>query len=344
MKIASITITSNKHSIIGDALRSVSDLADIMVIVDIGVDAATLKAIEEVALGRAAYVKSRLGLPISDWRNLGLKVAYEAGADWAIMLDTDERMVFKVDVKALLGDCQFEVLSALHVNGSYSRERFFKLPVKSQFWGVAHEAWQGSSVALVHGVYFDELVKDEEHIDRSIRELDTFLQPQQDEKPSLRWLCYQGHVHSARGEIVNAIEKYRKALKMEAGPEYKAMVCYWMASRYLEIKQPKFALERCLEGLKHHPGVAELSWLAGVCCLMLGRLQEAMCWANMAISNGLFVRSGFAANRLGNREPYALWEGPFELQRDCMKAMGWPEPEIQKQNELIEEVKKARAF
>ena len=76
--------------------------------------------------------------------------------------------------------------------------------------------------------------------------------------------------------------------------------------------------------------------------MKLGRLQEALCWANIAISNGLFVGSSFAMSRAGLREPYSLWEGPFEMQRDILKAMHAPEETIQETISLYEEAKSRR--
>ena len=92
VKIASTTLTGNNASIIGDALRSVVDWVDTCLVIDTGVSDESLAVAEGVA--GAKFVLRRF-----DWirdfsaaRNFALDAAHAVGADWAITVDTDERI------------------------------------------------------------------------------------------------------------------------------------------------------------------------------------------------------------------------------------------------------------
>ena len=346
MKIASITITSDRSKIIGDALRSVLGHVDAMVFVDLGINNATYNVINEVKKDKEVfYTKCSPTKTTADWRNLGLKMASLVGADYAIQLDTDERMIFPNDFRQQLEqNPHIEIFCSLHVQGHYSKERVFRLPVNGEFQGHVHETWTGDGACLMHGLFFDELIKSQETIDYNAKWMTNGLLQQAREDPTChRWPFQLGLLYRAGNDPVKAITFFKAAKRLQAAPEMKAIDCYEIALCCIDLGHPIPALRVCIEGLQHHPGLAELSHLAGVCCMKLGKLQEALCWSNMAIANGLYAGTSFAKNRAGLREPYSLWEGPFEMQRDILKAMNAPEETIQDSINSYNEAKKMRS-
>jgi tetratricopeptide (TPR) repeat protein len=347
MRIASITITSDRHLIIREALESVCTQVDKFLFVDLGIDPLTMEEIK-VACGvcgtDTAFTTGKPDEKIDALRNRGLDLAAAQGFDWAIQLDTDERLSFPDNFREILGNSPgVNTFSSIYATGTYSKERVFRLPVDGVFTGGIHEQWSGSCVALMKGLTFFELPKSEETLDTLTAAMVKGLEEQMKAHPeSYRWPLQLALIYRAKEKPGLAIKLLFDALNLDANETTKAWMQYVVALCYMDINDPVTALSECLDGLSFHPGLAELSHLAGICCMKMGRPQEAMCWANMAISNGLFYGSSFAENRMGHREPYALWDGPFELQRDAMKAMGYPEEMVTEADDLMLQARKRR--
>lgn len=83
--ISVVVIAKNEEGKIGDALASVKDLADEILVLDGG---STDKTIAIASKAKAKVVKQK-GKSYSDWRNQGIK---EAEGDWIFYLDADERV------------------------------------------------------------------------------------------------------------------------------------------------------------------------------------------------------------------------------------------------------------
>jgi len=342
-KICSITITSDRHLIIRDALESVKNHVDKFLFVDLGIDPVTMAVIGEVCGNNTAFTACSDQLSMGGIRNRGLALAASQGMEWAIQLDTDERIVFPNNFIEILNNSDIDVFSSIHKSGRYSKERVFRIPAKANFVGHIHEQWNGTQPALMQGLVFDELPKSEETITKNLVSMVSGLKQQMaDEPDNYRWSFQLALCYRAMDDPCGAIGLLQRALLSGATGATHAWICYTVAMCYMDLFDTNAAMEWCLKGLGRHPGLSELSHLAGVCCLKMGRAQEAMCWANMAISNGLFYGSSFAENRTGHREPYALWDGPFELQRDAMKAMGYPEEAITESDNIMQEARKRR--
>ena len=246
MKIASITITSKRSKIIGDALQSVNKVVDAMVFVDLGMDNATRKEIEKAANKCTIHVvKGNVTKPTAHWRNLGLLEATKIGADYAIQLDTDERMVFPKDFKEQLKNNPIiEVFNSLHVDGSYSKERVFKLPGIGEFRGHNHEEWTGSGSCLMHGLYFDELKKSIKLLDSNGRKmLHNLLRQKRLDPFSHRWHFQIGLCHRAKDNPQKAIEYFRRARDLKTTPEGRAMDCYYIALCHMDMEDTVSALQ-----------------------------------------------------------------------------------------------------
>src|ERR1700722_19970112 len=90
MKLVSTTMTGNNEDVIGDAIASVVDWVDAVVVVDTRVTDRSLEIARGVA--KEKYVERKFAW-VDDFaaaRNFALQAAHEAGGDWAVMVDTDE--------------------------------------------------------------------------------------------------------------------------------------------------------------------------------------------------------------------------------------------------------------
>src|ERR1700730_17170260 len=91
-KIVSVTLTADSAELIGDALRSVVDWVDFCLVVDTGVTDETLDIARSIAGEKLVVFFFPWIDDFSAARNAGLDRATTLGAEWAMMLDTDERM------------------------------------------------------------------------------------------------------------------------------------------------------------------------------------------------------------------------------------------------------------
>ena len=137
MILASVTLTSNRESIVGDALRSVAGIIDLCLLIDLGITDGTVRVAREIVGDKVRVVPY---VECDSSRNCGLDKAAAMGADWGMTLDTDERMNFKgADIRGTLAEIGSGIILVPHDSGTYSKERFFKLPLVDRFVGHCHE-------------------------------------------------------------------------------------------------------------------------------------------------------------------------------------------------------------
>ena len=131
MKIASVTLSSNRESIIGDALRSVSGWVDMACILDLGITDGTLDVARGIMGDRIRVTKASDILTTGQLRNIGNDFAFECGADRAATLDTDERINIRkgFDIRGYLEGMTHDCVVTQDAGRTYSKERFFRLPV-----------------------------------------------------------------------------------------------------------------------------------------------------------------------------------------------------------------------
>ena len=64
-------------------------------------------------------------------RNFTLTAAAETGTAWTVSLDPDERLDRSgIDIRSKLAAAKEDVLHVAHADGSYAKERFFRLPAR----------------------------------------------------------------------------------------------------------------------------------------------------------------------------------------------------------------------
>ena len=259
-------------------------------------------------------------------RNFALHEAAALGAGWAVTVDADERLlVGDTDVRAALAATSANCLLVMDDAGTYAKERFFRLPATAAFTGPTHESFPSHEVGteVLAGVRFAELPKDAEAVlakrERDIRVLTAHTAAHPDEP---RWWYYLGDALQGVGRTDDAIAAYDRCQSLRGWPEEAAWACYRAGECEEGRGGNEAAIRWCALGLTHHAGIAELPWLAGVCSYRLGRMTDAIAWARHAEALGLVNGSGASAGRIGFRHPPALYEGPYDILRFALPAVG----------------------
>jgi hypothetical protein len=137
--------------IIGDALRSVAPIVDACMVIWTGYETQPIgwapDAVGEPGPGRRT-VYARAWPWRDDYgaaRNAALDFAEDTGADWSVMVDTDERVICPdpAALRAWLAalPASIAVVCVHHNDGSHTRERFFRMPSRYRFQGKTHEAY-----------------------------------------------------------------------------------------------------------------------------------------------------------------------------------------------------------
>lgn len=346
MKICSITITSRtKQDIVADAIKSVLPWVDgcLIVELDSGDDATVQRALE-AAKGKGIVHTIPLAGTMADWRNTGLALAAQHGFDWAVMLDTDERIVAgKTNVRLTLAQTKHDVLSVLHDSGIYSKPRFFRLPCKHQFVGDIHEEFrmtEGEAPEL-DGVRFSELPKrDEDPAKRWAFYKDGLLKQLESEPNNGRWLMYLGHMSAVLGQPHEAVDWYEKAAAAFGKTDFAG----WCLTRAATVQYELGDFDACrltsARAISIAPYMAEPACMMAWVDLEQGRLLQAQAWANIAI-----MHNGEAVQRQGNREPHALYEEPWEILQQIFAARGDKQHEVEMGRRVeIERRKRIKRF
>jgi tetratricopeptide (TPR) repeat protein len=261
---------------------------------------------------------------------------------WALLIDSDEWMDWTCSPESLrtrLASTSGNVaaLHVLHRSGEYSQPRLLRLPAVGRFTGRVHEAYEypGPRVTI-GGVRFADEPKSPEafraKLQRDLRILSKQVQATPTEQ---RWWFYLGQTYEGLGGVKYwqaAIHAYTKAASLDGWDEEGAWAGYragWLRAspphREATAKDRDAALRLATKGLRRHPGIAELHWLAGYLCFYLGRPGHAAAWAESAMALGNFVGIGPSMGRTLFRAPEMLYEKPFELAAFAWERLGKPD-------------------
>ena len=308
MKICSVTMAPN-HDAAGvkESRASVQDLVDDALVVGVG--------------------------KISDFsseRNALLEVVGAAGFDWAIMLDTDERIVLphrggmtREFFAHELERSGADVIMVPHVSGTYEKERIFRLPAKGHYRGRTHEAWitdEGAKRVTTDAILFDEVPKTVESYRLKVERDRPLLEQMTREHPEdPRWWYYLGDTYEGLGlPADNAVAAFERCWILNGWDEESAWAAFRAASIVSRQGKHASALLWCMQGMLRRADYPEFPWLAGYSCYQLGRYEQAVHWAWRAINKGDETLSP----RIGFRHPPAHYEGPWDVLRWSYQALG----------------------
>jgi tetratricopeptide (TPR) repeat protein len=326
MKLVSTTLTGNASAMIGDALGSVVSWVDACLVIDTGATDGTLSVARSVAKDK--YVERSFAWTddFSAARNFALDAAHEIGGDWAVTLDTDERIVLGgQDIRATLAAATEGALMLSSTDGTYAKERFFRLPMPIRWTGPTHESFPAYKVKsrIVDGASFAELPKSVEASRRKFERDVSILEAYTRSHPTdPRWHYYLGESHKNLGHNEQAIVAYEACASLRGWDEESAWACYRAAECHALLGAYDRAIDACASGLARHAGIAELSWLAAFSAFRAGRHAQAVYFARLSIAMGHFRGAGASVPRIGFRNRNALYEGPYDVLRFALRALG----------------------
>jgi glycosyltransferase involved in cell wall biosynthesis len=327
--IVSMTMTGNNRDIIGDALRSVVDWVDCCLLIDTGITDDTIEVARSVVGDKLVVREFPWRNDFSAARNFSLVSAAETGADWAVTIDSDERLILNgIDIRAVLAETGERSLLVPHLSGTYTKDRFFRLPADGEFRGPTHEAFyladvSGGATVTVQNVVFDELIKSPEQFRfKDERDRDILREYVQVNPNEPRWFFYLGDVLQRLGQHEEAIAAFRACNALRGWNEESAWAMYRAAESYVALSQLEEALECVVIGMTRHVGLGDMHWFAAYLSLRLGRPEQAVFWARQAIALGNFQGIGKSLRRICWRYPWGLWEGPYDILRFAYRQLG----------------------
>ena len=326
VKIVSTTLTGNNADIIGDALQSVVGWVDQCLVIDTGVTDDSLKIARGVAGEKYVERKFQWIHDFSAARNYALDTARALGANWALTLDTDERIDLNgEDLRSVLKDARVDVLLMPNDAREYAKERCFRMPARARFEGPTHEAFPSYKVGMrtLERATFRELPKSPEALQRKFeRDLEILRAHVREHPGDARWHYYLGESLKNLGRHPEAIPAYDACAALRGWDEESAWACYRAAECLSVLGRHREAIDRCAAGLARHAGIAELAWLAAFSAYQLGSPAQAVYWARLSITHGLFQGQGASVPRIGFRNPSALYEGPYDVLRFALRQLG----------------------
>jgi tetratricopeptide (TPR) repeat protein len=334
MKIASVTISANTSAIISDALASVIDQVDVAVLVDTGISDDTVDKARVVAGQKLRVCKYAWKNDFSAARNASLDFARELEAEWAVVVDTDERFAWNgTDLRSVCEKSTVDAIDVASLDGFYSKEKIFRLSSEAgvRYYGPTHEAPIYRSKETLASATFDELPKSAAQLaSKRKRDLEVLLSwvSNPENAKDGRWWYYLGDTFHALGNLDAAANAFAKCVELRpAVSEEGAYAAYRQAECLSQAGKLQEAIVACAVGLSRHAGVAELAWLAAFVCHRLNQPEQAVSWANIAIAIGRYV--GCAPRRQGFVHLPALYELPYDVLRFAL-----PTPEERSKAEI----------
>lgn len=337
MKLATTTLIGpDTLELLDDALASVAPFVDLCILIPT-MEEWDMREVLRCAK-RAGLHGDRVLLQHFGWcddfsaaRNFALDAATQAGADWSLILDTDERYTCDAKrLRALLDPATaLGAYYVTHASGSYKQARLVKLPCPIRYSGRTHEAfpaYQMPTLTLAADVLaFSDVPKTPEQLEHKLRrDLGLLEQMTREDALATRGWFYLGETKRNLGDPSGALMAYDACSSLGGWDEEGAFACYRAAECLVQLGLMKEAVRRCAIGLSIHPAFGELAWLAGWCCYQLGWHQKAICWAAMAASVGLWDGVGRGFERIGFKHLPGLFEGPYDVMAHAWAQLGYP--------------------
>lgn len=323
-------LSGNSESIAADAAASVIDFVDELCLIDTGITDNTRSVVRDVAGDKFRVENYAWTNDFGAARNAALDCALEGGADWAITVDTDERLSFtgyksRDELNRALEGA--DVWLVPQQDGTYAKERFIRLPTNARWNGRVHEAFCGvKKRSTLPGCSFYETPKSEEsHSAKLERDVAVLLEEVAVHGDNPRWHYYLGQTLESLGETSRAIDAYENCMLLDGWADESAWACYTAARCCAALGEYRRAERFCANGMTRKPNMPELPWLAGWCCYKRGVYEDAIVWSEIAASLG-----GKTARHDSGMFVYspAWWEAPYDVMRWSYKALGYRDAEL----------------
>jgi glycosyltransferase involved in cell wall biosynthesis len=333
-KIVSLTLTRDSEAVIGDCIRSVGDVVDIVWIVDTGskdktIDVARetvaslhLRAWDEALAQAPAILVSEISWPDSFGaaRNLALDLVRTAYPDAIVLvLDSDERLVKSSTAakprESILrwADGAADVgLVRRGGEGEGYLEHLVRLPSLMYYVGPTHEARVGGERSICSGFFVDELPKDRETVnrnaERNVLMLDRFLTENAGFAKDSRWRFYLGMAHMILADAYDSATRWAQA--------ESCLVAASLSSGFYEER-------------------AWASYQAAVAAVRLGRLHAAhghlLRAASIYETPEVYAYLAWVALRIGRPTAYVRSMLDISQSVECPNRIGFRDPAMLRQ-------------
>lgn len=319
--LASVTLSNSREAEISDAIGSVVDHVDRVFLIDTGIVDRTLRYARRAAGSKLSVAKHRW-TDFSAARNAALDEARRAGAQWVVIVDSDERLNFgSVNLREVLRGAKEDVLDVEAADGSYQKPKIIRAKADVRFEGPTHEALVGGRRGFLPGVVFDELTKSKDEFrQKCSRDVGILLEYATEHDGDPRWLFYLGQSLEGLGKHARAAEAYRLCAERRRVGDEAAWAVYRQADQLYRLGRYEEAMGVAAHGLSINPLFAECAWMAAVSAFKLERNPEAVAWARMAEAIGLY--NGCGKPRSFFRHTPALYELPYDVLRFALADKG----------------------
>lgn len=316
--IVSVTVTNSREDEIAGAIRSVVDYVDRVLLVDTGVADRTLERAREIAGKKLAVNQHLWADDFSAARNAGFKAAEDLGADWTLIIDSDERINFgKLDLRDALQSEKRDVLFIEADDGSYPKEKLVRARRNVQFIGPTHEALINGRRGLLRGPTFSELAKTNVQMTQKLKRDMRLLEIYSAEHPNdPRWHLYLGLTYEGLEQYERAAASYGRCVELRKTGVEAAWSAFKQAEALCELGRHGAAVQAAARGLGANSTSAECAWIAADASLRRGNKDQAIAWARMAEAIGYYKGNG--VERLHFRHLPALYELPYEVLRAAL--------------------------
>ena len=335
--IVSVTVTDSRETEIADAIQSVVDHVDRVLIVDTGITDGTLDRAAKIAKGKLAVTK-HTWVDFSAARNAGLESAKALGAAWIVIVDSDERLNFgELTLRNELAKTQTDVLLIESDDGHYPKEKIIRASANLRYVGPTHETLIGGSRETLRGMTFYELPKSNERLrlkfERDVKILSEHVEKHPDDP---RWWYYLGASYEGTGDRFRSAAAFGECVSRRRIGVEAAWAAYKQAEQLFILEQYHAAIDAAVRGMGADATFAECAWIAAVSSYKIKRTDQSIAWARIAIAVGRY--KGCGPDRAWFRHMPALYELPYDVLRSALS----DEKERQQANDDFYAAKLAR--
>lgn len=220
----------------------------------------------------------------ADGRNFALNAAREAGADYAVTLDPDERVHLAANYRDLIGKHP-EVLVWVAEDRAecYYKERIIRCAGDHAWHGRVCENVIAGPQVMLPGSHFTELPKDEaaevRRRERGVVECQRMID-EGDER--FKWYRHMASCLTGLGRLEEAFAANQKAVELAQTPEDQARARFHVCEHL--VLQERYDEARALAavGLADFAGyMQEFGWILAWCDHKSGSFQNSARWAQI---------------------------------------------------------------
>lgn len=340
--LATVLLGPGSEASVGDAIRSAIPVVDGFILIESGGENAALAAAVNAAATFPFTIREYTWTgDYGDARNFALDKAREAGADYALTLDPDERLQLPDTIRGtLMAHPTIDVFMAQDINARYFKERIIRCAAPVRWHGRVCEYLDGQvqpPAKLAGG--FTELPKSEEserrRWERGVVECQRMIDEGED---TFRWHRHRGSCLIGLKRIEEGVAEYKLALQRAEHPEDRAWVRYLIAEQLVLAERFEEAKQLAAIGLAEHAGfIQEFGWILAFVEYTVGDDQNASRWAQLVTQTPhdrtrISFRSAKASS--GPRDILAVLHGPakpgcIKVHRMHVARDGWESQQVE---------------